>query len=254
MNCQDFEAIVDDLARDEMMEVSARQDGLAHAEACSQCAERLAGEQALAADLRALAEADELEEAPLGLEVPLVAAFRDQAAVSPASRIRPRPRWAKHAALGAVAASVLLIAALTVMTVRRHASPQRTSPRPAQQARPPASKPVLAQAPPAQAQLAQANAPGSQPASPAAHPARRTVAAAGPAKTGEAEVATDFLPLPYGDTLTTLEGGHVVRVRLPHSALTTFGLPVNQDHRGELIQADVLLGEDGLARAIRFVR
>ncbi|HYM09203.1 MAG TPA: hypothetical protein VEU62_00650 [Bryobacterales bacterium] len=242
MNCQDFEAIVDDLARDEMMEVSTRQDALAHAQACPPCAERLAGERALAADLRALAEADELEEAPLRLELPLVAAFRDQAAVSPASRMRPRPRWATHAALGAVAASVLLIAALTVMAVRRYGSPQRSGPRPAQQVRPVAPKPVLAKA--------------VEPGPPLPAHARRTVTSSSirAAQATAAEVATDFLPLPYGDALTTLEGSHLVRIRLSHSALTTFGLPVNQDRRGELIQADVLLGEDGLARAIRFVR
>lgn len=247
MNCQDFEVIVDDLARGEMMEVSARDGALAHADACLPCARRLATERLLVADLRALAEADELEEAPLRLELPLVAAFRDRDTVSAAPRMRRRRRWVRHAALGAVAASVLVIAAL--LAVRRQPSPQRTAPPPTQHARPAASKPVLAQAvAPLQAAPYAASEAHRGAAPSRIRPASRAVEAE------DGEVATDFLPLPYGDTLNTLEGSDLVRIRLPHSALTNFGLPVNQDHRGEFIQADVLLGEDGLARAIRFVQ
>jgi hypothetical protein len=32
------------------------------------------------------------------------------------------------------------------------------------------------------------------------------------------------------------------------------GLPVNIEHYGERVKADVVLGDDGVARAIRFVR
>jgi len=46
----------------------------------------------------------------------------------------------------------------------------------------------------------------------------------------------------------------MVRVELPHSALATFGLPVNMDRANERVKADVLFGVDGLAHAIRFVR
>jgi hypothetical protein len=50
-----------------------------------------------------------------------------------------------------------------------------------------------------------------------------------------------------------LEEGLVVRVELPRSALVSFGLPMNMERADERIKADVLLGNDGLARAIRFV-
>ena len=46
----------------------------------------------------------------------------------------------------------------------------------------------------------------------------------------------------------------MVRVRLPRSALAAFGLPMNEQRAEETIQADVVLGEDGLARAVRFVK
>jgi hypothetical protein len=50
------------------------------------------------------------------------------------------------------------------------------------------------------------------------------------------------------------DGGHIVRVELPRSALVRFGLPVNMDRMNEKVKADVWLGVDGLAHAIRFVQ
>jgi hypothetical protein len=66
------------------------------------------------------------------------------------------------------------------------------------------------------------------------------------------EAMTDFIPIVYDPE--PVERGQIVRIRLPSSALTAFGLPVNEEHVDEAIRADVLLGEDGLARAVRFVK
>lgn len=71
---------------------------------------------------------------------------------------------------------------------------------------------------------------------------------------GDEEVTTDFIPLMQGGRFAQGEGGHLVRVELPRSALISFGLPVNAEAAGGRVKADVLLGEDGTARAIRFVR
>jgi hypothetical protein len=68
------------------------------------------------------------------------------------------------------------------------------------------------------------------------------------------EVATDFLPLTFLANTAAQESGHVVRVRVPRSALIAFGVPMNVDRVGELIVADVVIGDDGLARAIRFIQ
>ena len=65
------------------------------------------------------------------------------------------------------------------------------------------------------------------------------------------EITTEFIPL---SGFTQSEGVHLVRVELPRSALTSFGIPVNAERAGGRVKADVLLGEDGTARAIRFVR
>lgn len=68
------------------------------------------------------------------------------------------------------------------------------------------------------------------------------------------EIATDFMPLGYLNAATLQDGGQIVRVELPRSALVNFGLPVNMDRYHEKVKADVLLGVDGLAHAIRFVQ
>lgn len=74
------------------------------------------------------------------------------------------------------------------------------------------------------------------------------------AAAAEPEVTTEFFPLSNGGGLASGEGGQVVRVELPRTALASFGLPVNAETAGGRVRADVLLGEDGTARAIRFVR
>jgi hypothetical protein len=68
------------------------------------------------------------------------------------------------------------------------------------------------------------------------------------------EIATDFMPLGYLNPASLQDGGQIVRVELPRSALVNFGLPVNMDRYHEKVKADVLLGVDGLAHAIRFVQ
>jgi len=68
------------------------------------------------------------------------------------------------------------------------------------------------------------------------------------------EVATDFLPLGYMNATTFQDGGQIVRVELPRARLASFGIPVNMDRYNERVKADILVGVDGTARAIRFVQ
>ena len=69
-----------------------------------------------------------------------------------------------------------------------------------------------------------------------------------------AEIATYFIPLMNRELFTQIDGGQVMRVELPRSALMSFGLPMDMERASERIKADVVVGNDGLARAIRFVR
>ena len=74
------------------------------------------------------------------------------------------------------------------------------------------------------------------------------------ANVANSEIATDFIPLRYTSAASLQDGGQIVRVELPRSALANFGLPVNMDRYNERVKADVLVGVDGLAHAIRFVQ
>ena len=67
------------------------------------------------------------------------------------------------------------------------------------------------------------------------------------------EAVTDFLALTY-DSVPVV-GAQVVRLEVPRAALANFGLGslAFHDHPSDRIWADVLVGEDGLARAVRFV-
>lgn len=68
------------------------------------------------------------------------------------------------------------------------------------------------------------------------------------------EITTPFMPLAYGGVPFT--DGRLVRLEVPRTALRAFGLaPADVDlSPTDPVFADVVVGEDGLARAVRFVR
>lgn len=68
------------------------------------------------------------------------------------------------------------------------------------------------------------------------------------------EVYTDFFPLEEGSGPIEIERGRVVRVSMPRSSLIRVGLPVNMDRLNDAIQADLVLSEEGIAKAVRFVQ
>jgi hypothetical protein len=69
------------------------------------------------------------------------------------------------------------------------------------------------------------------------------------------EVTTEFLPLLYSSVPASQV--QMVRLAVPRAALASFGLaPLEALDRASTgtVLADVLVGDDGLARAVRFVR
>jgi hypothetical protein len=71
---------------------------------------------------------------------------------------------------------------------------------------------------------------------------------------GDAEVATAFYPLAYGAVPVT--HGNIVRVAVSPAAVAALGVePIGVNTSPtDVLLADVVVGEDGLARAVRFVR
>jgi hypothetical protein len=64
----------------------------------------------------------------------------------------------------------------------------------------------------------------------------------------------EFYALPDADTNIPLEHATVVRVQMPMSDLRAMGFAINEQRAADRVQADVLLGQDGMARAVRFVQ
>jgi hypothetical protein len=80
-------------------------------------------------------------------------------------------------------------------------------------------------------------------------PAVVVATAAAPAPEEDAEAS--FYPLPDAEALPAVENAMVVRVQLPVSSLQLMGVPINEERAGTSVEADLLLGQDGLARGVR---
>jgi hypothetical protein len=67
------------------------------------------------------------------------------------------------------------------------------------------------------------------------------------------EVTTAFFPLTY--STVPAPGAHLIRMQVPRSALASFGVTsFDSPNDSSTVLADVVVGDDGLARAVRFVR
>ena len=64
-------------------------------------------------------------------------------------------------------------------------------------------------------------------------------------------LVTGFLPLPYAHV--PVAQGQIVRMTVPRAALAAFGLDPGGAGDDTVIFADVFVGEDGIARSVRFV-
>ncbi|HJQ25447.1 MAG TPA: hypothetical protein VKA60_16120 [Blastocatellia bacterium] len=258
MNCNDFETKVTDLARAQMIDAEARDRALAHAATCRRCAARLGDEQRLTAGLRELAATFDDEQMPAGAAAQLLAAFREAHHLAPAAKpVRRRLAWA--------AAAVILIGLMALAAVR-FVGGRRAQPTLAQQPTPQESAPPSAPQAPPPVQIPtphhQRRAPGRAPQEMArkqdgaARPPAPQPPQPSPVGIDEqaGEIATSFIPLSNGRSLAAAESMQLVRVELPRSALVSFGLPMNVERADERVKADVLIGNDGVARAIRFVR
>ncbi len=176
----------------------------------------MSGDDRILPALKALAEQDSTKEAPAEVEVRLRAAFRRK-------RRRPGLWWA--AAAAAAAAVVAMIAAYSVRP-----KPVEPAQVVIEQPKPVHDVPVVVSREP-------------EPVKQAARTRRRA---------GPREIVTDFFPLM--EAPPPLDRAALVRINLPASAMRTVGLPVREDRLSERVQADVLVSEEGLATAIRFVK
>jgi hypothetical protein len=262
MNCQEFEAHTIDLAREQLMDANARQAAVAHAESCARCAARLSDERALTAGLARVAASGDVEEAPARVEALLLDAFR----ASRTSSLAPITAHNAPRRLSiwwiAAAAAIIVIAFITALQlkggdaiVEQQATQEKREAAPEPSAQP---APLVSQ----DNQSVQKEQPVAENVNQGSRRAERKRSAgnrkprplAAPAPHQATEIATEFISLTGAGSLVEPDSGQIVRVELPRAALLSFGLPMNMERADERIKADVIVGNDGLARAIRFVR
>lgn len=247
MNCQKFEEVVGELARGQMMETYVRSTALGHVEECVRCGQRLRDEQALMRGLQTLSVQMSSMRASDDGEIRLREAMSQKRA-----SVARQPRRAYWLA---VAATVLVIVgAIIALNWQSHLRGRK------QVAEQPTVVPERRKSEHADKRDALAindntpkvvNPTKPRPRSLVAHQTRRPNEVV---SNHAQEIATDFIPLGNINSATLQDGGYIVRVELPRSALVKFGLPVNMDRLNENVKADVWLGIDGLAHAIRFVQ
>lgn len=255
MNCLESQSILSEVARDQILDASGRQSALAHAASCRVCARQLEDARALTSGLRNVAAMDAHNEAPARVEASLMAAFREGHSGSrrvPVSAPATTRRWL-YIAAGVAAAAVIAILISLVASQNQNSGTSAPKEAKATEEAPAGVQAPMPTPPNPETQLVSTNKKrGGRPIRQAIKPKPDSRDANRPA--GEVEIATDFFPLVNREALSQLDSGQLVRVELPRSALMSLGLPMNMERAGERIKADVVVGEDGLARAIRFVR
>jgi hypothetical protein len=261
------------------MQADLRERAFVHLETCAACARRLQDERALTRCFHEMARDVKSLTVPTRVEEQLLKTFRQTFSVpvsSPAramnrqrsevrgQRSEIRGRWI--VAVAAVLLIMLGVAGLGLLLI------ERSQPRPGQLET--VEAPIVPKDLPSIADVRTTNSP-TKPDKELPGTVRRTnphrrarsfthdgntsrqvldTTPAAITSDTNREVATHFMPLGYAGPINLQDGGQLVRIELSRSAMLNMGLPVNMDRYGERVKADVLLGADGLARAIRFVQ
>jgi len=226
MTCQEFGLIARDYARSEWLSAAEHERASTHVSECPTCRGHVANEIALTAALGRVRQRQETVGAPPAVEAAVLAAFK-------ARHAKPRPLW-RHLYWAIPAAAALLAGIILSRPVRVERGPVASLPPQVEPAR--------------RSLVADQSVPEPVVMPPAPSRPRPMRVASAPTNR-----VTEFIPLRFGKPVEAGEQIQVVRLQIRRSELMRLGLPVAPDAASAFVQADVLLGEDGLAKAIRFV-
>jgi hypothetical protein len=218
MNCEEFAALGLDLEHDGEFARAQQAAARAHSAACPRCAALAESWEAARAELRLLAAATSLADAPPRVEMRLRQEFRTRHQTIKTHRAAVFASWA-------LAAAVLLAAGIswTNWRAQHSAKPSAVTASAANKSTPQNSG-VQNSAP----QIAQENS-----------------------DTLLADNEPDgFTALP-GAISAESDDSSIVRVAMQRSSLGALGFAVNEERAGDWIQVDLLVGEDGLPQAVR---
>ena len=223
MNCKEFEQVVCSLVRNQLMDESLRRRAISHVGTCPRCSRQLADETTLSAELRLLASSMADEKPSPQVEAALLSAYRrsllSHQALGAASYSRRFSHFRSWIALAGSAAAIFVV--VLYSSYLAGLLPEGLTDR---------------------SEIAERDG-NDRPQSLAQVSARRG-----------SEVTTNFIPVIPCQISDCMDRGQLVRVVLPRSSLLYFGLPTNEGLLHEGVVADLLISEDGVARAIRFVQ
>ncbi|HUI55816.1 MAG TPA: hypothetical protein VLY04_12645 [Bryobacteraceae bacterium] len=217
MNCQEFWNTAPQPGAEAEVHLAS------HLAECPACATKWEHQRALAAGLRLVAEEWRSVEAPARVEAGLTAAFRAQKGFE---RRPARSSWWMPVLAWASAAAAMVVVSLFLVrgwqpTAEPRvplAAPQRTGP--------------------VTLEFAAQEQDGGAPAD---------------MEDDSSGLGNDFIRLPNAARIEPNEDVNLVRVEVPRSTLIALGLTVSEDRTSDSVLADVVLGSDGMARAVRVV-
>lgn len=232
MTCQEFASIARDFTHRQWLSPEATERAAAHLQHCAACKQLFESQRALSHALHRLSEEQASLGAPKDVEQRLMAAF-DARQPGKSHRLTVSKWWAIPIAAAALLAMFLVRPKPAEVEIRVAGDTERA--------------PVLRPAP--ESTRVEQPAPVESPVRIAgeARPRLRSAAAA------PREQATEFIPLRYGKPVESGELVQVIRMQFPRGELARLGLPVTPDAATGMVKADVLIGEDGMAKAIRFL-
>jgi len=236
--CKEAREILVEVARGEIVSASRQEVLDEHTESCAVCRLRLINERRLSAALGAVASgtASAAEGvASAAVKRALMVEFRRQRVVIPIRR--SRFVWA---AVVGIAAALIVAVLIAMISGQQKTFIAKAPPPPRAVVAPPLSRPPVV--PRVAAPVARLGKPRRIPRSPVPHLEEPP------------EVATEFFELPFAEPLRPEERADIFRIQVPRASMAVFGLPVSGGRLDSRISADIVAGEDGVVRAIRFIR
>jgi phage tail tape-measure protein len=238
MTCQTLRDAIVDIARGAETGQGTRAAVECHLDHCEACATLMARERQLSRGLRALAASTSGDGASEAMGRRLREMFAEGQGVGATAEARREPatgRWTAWAA-----AATIVVAAGGAAWYATTATPP-----PIADSKPP----VLAST-----ESPAATVPTSSPVeTPATDRAEKPAKRPRPTPPARYAVATGFVALPSAVGLPDFESGQIIRMELPLTSLPTYGIEIAPDARDRSVEADLLVGQDGQARAIRLV-
>ena len=274
MNCQEFTSRVDEMALAHLSLAAPDGSLVRHAATCERCDARLETERALTVGLHTLASDERSIEAPASLRKDLLAAFGESAQEKRSSVVMfpRRSNWSRLVL--AAAAAIVLGFVMFAARVIQHPTTNKTAeiiagPSAGEKK---AVEPNIVAVSPPQNIVERPVMSGEQQKHDRARRQRKDIAVSSrfiskstrgldmtmpegtETEVASTEVKSQFVPLTYLNEATAMESGIVVRVEVAREKLASLGLPFDLERADEIIKADIILGDDGVARAIRLVQ